>query len=97
MALFDFLERFVADPDYKAVYVLMLICIAMTIDFISGTIAAKINPEIEFKSKIGINGILRKVASIVLLLFHSLSTVSTWWRWCGAIICSVCWLSDDGN
>lgn len=69
MALFDFLERFVADPDYKAVYVLMLICIAMTIDFISGTIAAKINPEIEFKSKIGINGILRKVASIVLLLF----------------------------
>ncbi|HDV0835150.1 TPA: PBSX family phage terminase large subunit [Enterococcus faecalis] len=43
--------------------------IAMTIDFISGTIAAKINPEIEFKSKIGINGILRKVASIVLLLF----------------------------
>ncbi|MRI62188.1 holin, partial [Enterococcus faecalis] len=53
MALFDFLERFVADPDYKAVYVLMLICIAMTIDFISGTIAAKINPEIEFKSKIG--------------------------------------------
>ena len=51
----------------------MLICIAMTIDFISGTIAAKINPEIEFKSKIGINGILRKVASIVLLLFHSLA------------------------
>ena len=50
----------------------MLICIAMTIDFISGTIAAKINPEIEFKSKIGINGILRKVASIVLL-FHSLA------------------------
>lgn len=69
MAIFDFLERFVVDQEHKAVYVLMLICIAMTIDFISGTIAAKINPEIEFKSKIGINGILRKVASIVLLLF----------------------------
>ncbi|MBS7576783.1 MULTISPECIES: phage holin family protein, partial [unclassified Enterococcus] len=30
---------------------------------------AIINPSIEFKSKIGINGILRKISSIVLLLF----------------------------
>lgn len=41
----------------------------MIIDFASGTIGAMINPDIEFKSKVGINGILRKVASIVLLLF----------------------------
>ena len=69
MEMFDFLERYVIDADTKAIYVLTLICFALVIDFISGTIAAKINPDIEFKSKVGINGILRKVASIVLLLF----------------------------
>lgn len=67
--MFEFLERYVIDADTKAIYVLTLICFAMIIDFFSGTIAAKINPDIEFKSKVGINGILRKVASIVLLMF----------------------------
>lgn len=69
MEMFTYLEQFVLDADHKAIYVLALICVAMVIDFISGTIAAKINPDIEFLSKVGINGILRKVASIVLLLF----------------------------
>lgn len=69
MEMFTYLEQFVLDADHKAIYVLALICVAMVIDFLSGTIAAKINPDIEFLSKIGINGILRKVASIVLLLF----------------------------
>ncbi|EGO5827112.1 holin, partial [Enterococcus faecalis] len=46
-----------------------LICGAMVIDFFTGTFAAKVNPEIEFKSKIGINGILRKLTSIFLLVF----------------------------
>lgn len=41
----------------------------MVIDFFTGTFAAKVNPEIEFKSKIGINGILRKLTSIFLLVF----------------------------
>ena len=40
----------------------------MVIDFITGTIAAIVNPEIEFKSKAGINGILRKIASMLLLI-----------------------------
>ncbi|MBL1224781.1 phage holin family protein [Enterococcus sp. BWR-S5] len=69
MEMFDYLERFIIDADHKAIYVLALICVAMVIDFLSGTLAAKINPKIEFESKLGINGILRKVASIVLLLF----------------------------
>jgi len=69
MIVFKYLDQFVADADHKAIYVLMLICIAMGIDFLSGTIAAKINPDIEFLSKVGINGILRKVASMVLLMF----------------------------
>lgn len=67
-----YLERYVVDADTKAIYVLMLICIAMIIDFLSGTFAAKINPEIEFKSKVGINGILRKIASMALLMFFIL-------------------------
>jgi len=69
MIVFKYLDQFVADADHKAIYVLMLICIAMGIDFLSGAIAAKINPDIEFLSKVGINGILRKVASMVLLMF----------------------------
>ena len=69
MIVFKYLDQFVADADHKAIYVLALICGAMIIDFLSGTLAAKINPNIEFTSKVGINGILRKVASIILLLF----------------------------
>ena len=69
MIVFKYLDQFVADADHKAIYVLMLICVAMGIDFLSGTLAAKINPTIEFESKVGINGILRKVASMVLLMF----------------------------
>ena len=41
----------------------------MILDFASGTLAAWVNPDIEFKSKMGINGIIRKIASIVLLVF----------------------------
>ncbi|MBS7578469.1 MULTISPECIES: phage holin family protein, partial [unclassified Enterococcus] len=69
MEVFDFLRAVVMTEDGKILFVLSLICIAMIIDFASGTIGAIINPSIEFKSKIGINGILRKISSIVLLLF----------------------------
>ena len=41
----------------------------MILDFASGILAAWVNPDIEFKSKMGINGIIRKIASIVLLVF----------------------------
>ena len=37
------------------------------IDFFSRTFAAVINPGIEYKSKIGINGLLRKIQGVVLL------------------------------
>lgn len=69
MEMVTYLERYVIDADTKAIYVLAVICIAMIIDFLSGTFAAKINPDIKFKSKTGINGILRKIASMVLLMF----------------------------
>lgn len=63
------LRGFVDTQDKLIVFTLTLIMGAMVIDFLSGTLAAKINPNIEFKSKEGINGILRKIASIALLAF----------------------------
>ncbi|OHO35279.1 holin [Streptococcus sp. HMSC034E12] len=63
------LRGFVNTQDKLIVFTLTLIMGAMVIDFLTGTLAAKINPKIEFKSKEGINGILRKISSIALLAF----------------------------
>ncbi|WP_172500022.1 phage holin family protein [Enterococcus faecalis] len=46
-----------------------MICCAMIIDFLSGVFAAKMNPKIDFQSRIGINGILKKIAALMLLIF----------------------------
>lgn len=63
------LRGFVDTQDKLIVFTLTLIMGAMVIDFLTGTLAAKINPKIEFKSKEGINGVLRKISSIALLAF----------------------------
>lgn len=69
MEMFDYFRHFLETEDAKVLFILAMICGAMVLDFITGTIAAKINPSIEFKSKIGINGILRKIVSVFLLIF----------------------------
>lgn len=53
--------------EQNILYILSVLSIAMVIDFISGVIAAKMNHEI--LSKRGINGIIRKIASMILLVF----------------------------
>ncbi|OJG90237.1 hypothetical protein RV16_GL001638 [Enterococcus saccharolyticus] len=53
--------------EQRVLYLLAVLAIAMMIDFFSGVLAAKIKQEIT--SKIGINGILRKIASMILLVF----------------------------
>lgn len=53
--------------EQKILYILSLLSVAMVIDFISGIYAAKIHREIT--SKRGINGIIRKIASMILLVF----------------------------
>ncbi|MGP1540819.1 phage holin family protein [Peptostreptococcus stomatis] len=68
MTVFEFLKSCVSTQESKVLFVLMIIAVAMIIDFITGTIAAYVNPEIQFKSKAGINGILRKIASMLLLI-----------------------------
>ena len=64
MNLFEWLRQFIETEDGKILFILTLIVTAMIIDFLTGTIAAKVNSNITFNSKAGINGILRKLASI---------------------------------
>lgn len=60
-------ERIVQIQEQKVLYILSLLSIAMGIDFFSGLIAARMNNAI--LSKRGINGIIRKIASMILLVF----------------------------
>ena len=69
---YGYVLKLIETAEGRVMYVLTAICVAMIIDFLSGTFAAKINPNIEFKSKIGINGIIRKLASVILLMFFIL-------------------------
>lgn len=66
--LFNFLRHIVQTEDGFVLYILALIVVMEIIDFITGTIAAIFNPDIEYKSKIGINGILRKISGVLLLM-----------------------------
>ncbi|MDT2595949.1 phage holin family protein [Enterococcus dongliensis] len=61
----DWMKMIEKEP--KLLFVLALISAAMLLDLLTGLIAAKLTKQIS--SKIGINGILRKIASILLLLF----------------------------
>ncbi|MGT2963843.1 phage holin family protein [Streptococcus acidominimus] len=67
--MFLFLQNLIESQDGKIFYILGLIACAMIIDFFTGAIAAKINPDIDFVSKIGINGILRKLCSMIVMIF----------------------------
>lgn len=60
------LERLANHENSQILYILSLIVIAMIIDFLMGYLAAWINKEVV--SQKGINGILRKLASIILLV-----------------------------
>lgn len=55
------------EKEPRLLFVLALISGAMLLDLLTGLIAAKLTKQIS--SKVGINGILRKIASILLLLF----------------------------
>lgn len=67
--MFIFLRQLIQTQDGKILFILGAIAVAMMIDFLTGTVAAKINPNIDFRSKEGINGILRKICSIALMIF----------------------------
>lgn len=68
MTMIDWLRHIIETQDGKILYILSIISILMIIDFATGTWAAYRNPDIKFESKKGIDGILRKVASLVMLI-----------------------------
>ena len=65
--IFEFLRELIATDDGLVLFLLSLILIMEILDFLSGTFAAMISPDIEYKSKIGINGLIRKMMGIILL------------------------------
>lgn len=65
--MFEFLRTMIATDDGLILFLLGLIVAMEIVDFLSGTFAAMINPDIDYRSKIGINGLLRKIQGIVLL------------------------------
>ena len=67
--MFEFLKHFLETEDGKILYLLSMISLAMILDFLTGIIAAKINSNITVNSKAGINGILRKIGSILVMVF----------------------------
>lgn len=67
--MFGWLRELISTQEGMILYVLGLIAIAMMIDFLTGVIGAKINPSIEFISKRGIDGILRKIISLIVMIF----------------------------
>ena len=65
--LFQNLAQAASTSEGKALYILVLICIAMILDFLLGSFAAWRDPSVKFTSGRGIDGILRKLASILVL------------------------------
>ncbi|WP_247933542.1 phage holin family protein [Streptococcus mitis] len=65
---FNFFRSLIQTEDGLVLYALALIVSMEIIDFVTGTIAAIVNPDIEYKSKIGINGLLRKILGVLLLM-----------------------------
>ena len=65
--MFEFLRELIATEDGLILFLLGLIVAMEIIDFFSGTFAAIISPGIEYQSKVGINGLLRKIQGIILL------------------------------
>lgn len=68
LEMFDFLRGLVATEDGLILFLLSLIAILEIVDFVTGTFAAVINPGIEYQSKVGINGLIRKMLGLVLLM-----------------------------
>lgn len=66
--LFDTLRQATETQEGKVIYILAVICVLMIVDFITGSLAAWRSTDIPFQSQEGINGILRKLCSIIVLV-----------------------------
>ena len=66
--LFQTLAQAASTTEGKALYLLALRCLTMALDFLLGSLAAWRDPSVKFTSGRGIDGILRKLASILVLV-----------------------------
>lgn len=66
--IFQVMRAATETPEGKVIYIMTIICVLMIVDFITGSLAAWRNPKIAFRSQEGINGILRKLCSIIVLV-----------------------------
>lgn len=66
--MIETLRNFMLTQDGKLLYLLAVLAVLMWVDFMSGTIAAIINKDIDFQSKAGIYGILRKIISLISMI-----------------------------
>ncbi len=65
--MFEFLRHLITTEDGLILFLLSLIVTMEIVDFLSGTLAAIISPDIAYRSKVGINGLLRKMQGVILL------------------------------
>lgn len=68
MEMINYLKHCVETQEGMLLYLIATICLFMAIDFVTGSAGAFINPAIKFRSKEGINGILRKLVSIAVMV-----------------------------
>lgn len=68
MKIFNLLRHVIATEDGMILFLLGLNVVMETVDFLSGTLAAIINPDLKYTSRIGIRGLLRKIQGIMLLM-----------------------------
>lgn len=68
MGMIEWLQYFLEKDDTKIIYILALILIANTIDFMLGWTIAKLNPEVKFSSSKAVFGIARKITLYIMLV-----------------------------
>ena len=59
--MFEILKHFLETEDGKILYLLSMISLAMILDFLTGIIAAKINSNITFNSRLPITLIITPI------------------------------------
>ncbi|GIO25151.1 phage holin family protein [Oceanobacillus sp. J11TS1] len=69
MEMISFFQSFLETRDSFATFLLTLILIASTIDFLFGWINARFNKNVVFKSGIALFGIIKKIMYFIVLVF----------------------------
>jgi toxin secretion/phage lysis holin len=69
MDMFHYMQKWLENDNTKVIYLLVLILVANMIDFVSGWINAKFNPNVAFSSSKAIFGIARKMILFILCVF----------------------------